>query len=499
MTDDTPVRLGRFEWERLVLMCVPHPKNFKLLPIGVFMSADGGRARPGNRGLAMFGPHEKTWASLLRWAVAEGWLTVVYRGGARRGPNGTTIVRASVYAASVPREVWDRRLDVLGAPPFRSAGVEGSDEGSGSEPLKGAPEGSVHDPDVLKGALGTPFNGSDPSLKGASGDSLPDPLKGAIESFEGSDPSFEGSVSVFEGSAQGLPHHVVLSSRSNSSSTSTTSVAEVSSITLAREDGTEGGGGGDSSFPEASKAEALVDALDYRGRAPGRKKREALVSRVAAALAAGWTEQDLKVYLDLGGGAVDSAVALYLYRLDADELPDAQTFRAAQSQALTGTDDTVAGWFDLSRQLGQADGGMWDRAMGRAQARMDLTGTDANFANHAALVEQMRREEAQHAPATHHRPSTTDQRVQQALDVGRRLQARHDAQQERGGHQPYSDSTWHELDRQARNGEAPAGADKYPHCGHPDCDPITRTRERRDENGIPSLTPCSKCHPALKF
>lgn len=75
MSDEKdPVRVGRFEWERLMLMSVPHPTNFKLLPLGVFMSADGGRVRPGNASLAMFGPHEKTWAKLLRWAVAEGWL-----------------------------------------------------------------------------------------------------------------------------------------------------------------------------------------------------------------------------------------------------------------------------------------------------------------------------------------------------------------------------------------------------------------------------------------
>ncbi|MBQ1118576.1 hypothetical protein, partial [Streptomyces sp. C3-3] len=119
--------VGRFEWERLMLMSVPHPMNFKLLPLGVFMSADGGRVRPGNAGLALFGPHEKTWAKLLRWAVDEGWLVLVERGGARRGAGGTTVKRASVYAAAVPRDVWERRGGVLGAPPFRSAGFEGSD------------------------------------------------------------------------------------------------------------------------------------------------------------------------------------------------------------------------------------------------------------------------------------------------------------------------------------------------------------------------------------
>lgn len=204
---DGPVRVSRFEWERLMMMSVPHPQNLKLLPIGIFMSADGGSARPGNTGLAMFGPHEKTWAKLLRWAVNEGWLLLVQRGGARRGPNGTTIVRASVYAASVPQLVWKRREEILGAPPFRAAdSLNGAPEGS-PEALKGAPEGSLVDTDSLNGAITAPFNGADPSLKGAPRDSLPDLLKGAPDGFE-------GSVSRFEGSAQTLPHHVVTPSTS---------------------------------------------------------------------------------------------------------------------------------------------------------------------------------------------------------------------------------------------------------------------------------------------
>ena len=204
---DGPVRVDRFEWERLMMMSVPHPQNLKLLPIGIFMSADGGSARPGNTGLAMFGPHEKTWAKLLRWAVNEGWLILVQRGGARRGPNGTTVVRASVYAASVPQLVWKRREEILGAPPFKADDpLKGAPEGS-PEALKGAPDGSLADTDSLNGALTAPFNGADPSLKGAPRDSLPNPLKGAPDGFE-------GSVSRFEGSAQTLPHHVVTPSTS---------------------------------------------------------------------------------------------------------------------------------------------------------------------------------------------------------------------------------------------------------------------------------------------
>ncbi|GGJ87189.1 hypothetical protein GCM10011583_18420 [Streptomyces camponoticapitis] len=41
-------------------------------------------------------------------------------------------------------------------------------------------------------------------------------------------------------------------------------------------------------------------------------------------------------------------------------------------------------------------------------------------------------------------------------------------------------------------------ADKPPHCGHPDCDPITRTRETEDARGIRSLNRCPECHPNTK-
>ncbi|MEV7994925.1 hypothetical protein AB0O67_24335 [Streptomyces sp. NPDC086077] len=292
------------------------------------MSADGGRVRPGNAGLAQFGPHEKTWAKLLRWAVAEGWLLQVERGGARRGPNGTTIVRASVYAASVPQPVWERRLEILGAPPFRAPGLEGS----ASDALKGAPEDSPHGADSLKGAPVAPFNAPDPSLKGAPRDSLPESLKGAIPDFEGSDPSFEGSVPGFEGSAQALPHHVVPSRSNSSSTTSTTSVAEAPEDgPVISGDGTEGGGGGEFFSSEdqeqdkpLARAESFVDGLTYRGRQPGQTRRAKLTIRVAAAFKDGWTENGLRRYLDISDDpSVRDPAAVYAHRLKEEELPEA--------------------------------------------------------------------------------------------------------------------------------------------------------------------------------
>ncbi|MBK6040835.1 hypothetical protein [Streptomyces sp. MBT55] len=482
MSDDKdPVRVGRFDWERLVLMSVPHPTNFKLLPLAVFMSADGGRVRPGNAGLALFGPHEKTWAKLLRWAVNEGWLVLMERGGARRGAGGTTVKRASVYAASVPQPVWERRMEILGAPPFRAAGFEGSgsdvpDSLKGApdgshEPLKGASGGSVPATDSLKGAPSAPFNGSDSSLKGAPGDSLQGSTKGAIGTFEGSDPIHEGSDPGFEGSAQALPHHVV-PSRSNSSSTSTTSGAGASTETNTSTEVavTDGGGvGGSSSFEEITnetqRAQAFVDSLPMPGRQARKQQLEDLPRRVLAAFQRGWSEGGLYRYLDISDvHDVGSAASLYLYRLRDDQLPDNEA-----PPALEGTDAIVSEWMKLAQELdpnkgviqGQvlaakfraeeaerllpgrhplpADGGMWDRAMDRANKRMGYSG-----------------------PA---RPN----------------------------------SGWDRMAQTARLGLPPEGADKYQHCGSVNCDPITRYVEKIDEQGLKQDSPCSKCHPAMRF
>ncbi|MFD8919413.1 hypothetical protein ACFV0Y_16540 [Streptomyces sp. NPDC059569] len=43
-----------------------------------------------------------------------------------------------------------------------------------------------------------------------------------------------------------------------------------------------------------------------------------------------------------------------------------------------------------------------------------------------------------------------------------------------------------------------ASLGKPPHCGHPDCDPITRTRESENDRGIRSLDRCPNCHPNAK-
>lgn len=84
----------------------------------------------------------------------------------------------------------------------------------------------------------------------------------------------------------------------------------------------------------------------------GRSNVVELVASVAAALDAGWVEQDLKTHLDLRGAAVNSAAAVYAHRLTADELPDPAVFREAVRRPLEGTDAIVDGWMQLAGRSG---------------------------------------------------------------------------------------------------------------------------------------------------
>ncbi|MGV0098282.1 hypothetical protein [Streptomyces californicus] len=153
-----------------------------------------------------------------------------------------------------------------------------------------------------------------------------------------------------------------VSSFKTPSNTSSSPAAESSPAN--RGPGTDGGGGGVSLHQDQDRgaatgtpelhplAEPFMAALDFRGRPPGSKQRGRLVALVAAALDAGWVEQDLKTYLDLGGAAVNSAAAVYVHRLGADELPNPATFREAARRPLEGTDAVVDGWMQLAGRSG---------------------------------------------------------------------------------------------------------------------------------------------------
>ncbi|MFD5208440.1 hypothetical protein ACFWNF_16120 [Streptomyces anulatus] len=195
-------------------------------------------------------------------------------------------------------------------------------------------------------------------------------------------PSFEGGATatpMTEGGAvatpresqgspygeQGLPIGVAVATPPSPSSLgSLTSSPSSSGPSPSAGEPAEGGGGGESLHQDQDRgavpgtpelhpqAEPFVAALDFRGRPPGSKQRGRLVASVAAALDAGWVEQDLKTYLDLGGAAVNSAAAVYVHRLAADELPDPVMFREAARRPLEGTDAIVSGWMDLAGRSG---------------------------------------------------------------------------------------------------------------------------------------------------
>ncbi|WP_369274474.1 hypothetical protein AB5J55_35145 [Streptomyces sp. R11] len=44
----------------------------------------------------------------------------------------------------------------------------------------------------------------------------------------------------------------------------------------------------------------------------------------------------------------------------------------------------------------------------------------------------------------------------------------------------------------------PKSSGPQPHCGHADCDPVTRTRETEDDRGLRRVHPCPECHPTAQ-
>ena len=205
---------------------------------------------------------------------------------------------------------------------------------------------------------------------------------------------------------QGLPLGVavatppsLVSPCSSPKESPSSSVAEDSSVvtdTVTVAD--EGGGGGDSE--SRSIAEMIAAALDYRGQQPTKKQQQTLTDRLAAALDGGWTVDGLAEYLALKG-KVDSAYALYAYRLKADVLPEPaqpDPYGRDRNGFPTAESGSVA---DLFRD-DPADGGMWARAAARADARSQpLVGTDARVQGWLDLSRQLAAEDL----------STADQRV----------------------------------------------------------------------------------------
>lgn len=286
---------------------------------------------------------------------------------------------------------------------------------------------------------------------------------------------------------------------------------------------TDGGGGGEIDSSEdqeqdkpIARAESFVDSLDYRGKILGQQRRAKLSVRVVAAFKDGWTERGLRRYLDISDDPnIRDAAAVYAHRLSEKELPQAEPepvvtsdaerlppvcdtcvrgnpaarynirFRAipGTSQPCPDCHPTPGGLVsDLVSQQQQETDAWTVRAMARAQQRM-ATGnwagasTDERVAGWAALAARLEAEE---------RPSTTDQRVRQAIEAGKRVQR----QQPQLGRR-YSNDVWHQP-------ADPAEAAKIPHCGEPNCDPITRLKTEPDWTGEPHTSMCN-CHPSMKF
>ncbi|QDO49058.1 hypothetical protein FNV60_13115 [Streptomyces sp. RLB3-5] len=325
----------------------------------------------------------------------------------------------------------------------------------------------------------------------------------------------------------------------------------------------EGGGGGEFSSSEdqeqdkpLARAESFVDSLDNRGKRLGQTRRAKLTIRVAAAFKDGWTENGLRRYLDISDDPnVRTPAAVYAHRLSEDELPEAAPDAAlppacwdclglspaaatdlalrinpitcdpcpnchpasvGQSPEVPPVCDACvrenpAAQFNIrfryrvidgvhqgcpdchptlvARQATQdgADGGMWDRAMDRARQRMQTgdwrgAGPDERIAGWAAVGNQLSDS-----------PSKTDQRVHQAVQAGRRLQAADDRRKGRPQlGRNYSNDVWQQP-------ADPAKAAKIPHCGDPNCDPVTRLKTEPDWTGEPHTAVCGDCHPGMKF
>jgi hypothetical protein len=207
---------------------------------------------------------------------------------------------------------------------------------------------------------------------------------------------------------------------------------------------TTGGGGGSDL---RSLAIEITAALDYRGKPPGKRLRQTIEDRLTATLAVGWSVYGLAVLLDISGQDVDYPAAVYAHRLDPAELPPTEPVSAPQPfrGGARGPMPSGADYANLTLEdvLGggrrdPADGGMWERAMGRAQARMAGVGAGTRE------------------------------------------------------HRPYSNPTDDSVYDEPWTIPAPL---RPPWCGEPDCSEVDRMREVEDANGFKFAKQCEKCHP----
>lgn len=161
-------------------------------------------------------------------------------------------------------------------------------------------------------------------------------------------------------------------------------------------------------------ARHIAASLDYRGQTPDRRQRKTIEDRLVAALEGGWTLEGLAVYLHLGNYRPDSVAAFYMAKLHPDRLPPAAPLpapaRAAggirghlpDAAAIEGL--TLDDVFGPARR-DTADGGLWERAAARARARMAGAGARGGTDDRVAGWGQVARDLAAREP---HRPYSDD-------------------------------------------------------------------------------------------
>lgn len=120
MAEVERVRVDKFTWERLLLVsALPWETRSVAHVMAIYMSSNGAKARPGIENLvAATRLSDRSIKRHLAATVSAGYLKLAERGGFR---GAERVPRASVYAATVPKDVYDIRDRLLASPPWRSA------------------------------------------------------------------------------------------------------------------------------------------------------------------------------------------------------------------------------------------------------------------------------------------------------------------------------------------------------------------------------------------
>lgn len=196
----------------------------------------------------------------------------------------------------------------------------------------------------------------------------------------------DGKPPADEPPAVDRPHKKTIPSKKISSEEKTTSSpAEPAEPEPAVEpDVTDGGGGGVSDL--RSIAEHITASLNYQDQVPDKQQLQALTAALVAVLEKGWTMEVLAPYLRLGTYRPGNPVAFYLAKLTKNlpdtvpalpsaarggirgPMPTAEDYAgvtvdsalfggglAASARTWGGTDDRVAGWGAVARDLARRE------------------------------------------------------------------------------------------------------------------------------------------------